>query len=111
MADRSGMTSTGGQTVAVVAVSGVTNAQVYTGAGRLCTAQVLTAGITNSRVWDAAATTGIATSNLVYTFAQTTVVGTLIDLQIPFSNGLVFERQAGGPGVRLSITADTVYGR
>jgi hypothetical protein len=111
MADKSGMVSTGGQTVVTVASSGTTNAQAYVGAGRLCKAQVLTAGVTLFRVYDAATTTAATTSNHVYTFAQTTVAGQLVDLQIPFASGLVLDRQADSPGVRLSIAANTPYGQ
>lgn len=111
MADKSGLVSTGGQTVVTVASSGVTNAQAFSGPGRLTSICVVTGGVTLLQLYDAATTTAATTSNHVYTVAQTTVAGQMVDLQIPLANGLVVARQADAPGVRYSFTNDSPYGR
>ena len=70
---------------------------VKAGAGRVMRINVNTVGTAGTfSVNDAATTGAAAAANLIWEGSNTTAAGTIIDLQFPYTNGLVVTVPTGG---------------
>ena len=114
MADKSLQYAFGGQICTTVGTTGNADLVLTTGAGRLCRVIVTTGGTALLRFWDSSTTSGAAGASAVYTVAQTTTgsaPGLLLDVQVPFTNGLVVTQVANQPACVITMNKDTVNGR
>jgi hypothetical protein len=115
MADLSRDDSSGGQNCTNANLSAATDLLIYAGGGRLTKVQVTTGGWGTGlcRIYDSATTSGAVGAQLIYAMAQTTTgsVGMVLDLQIPFANGIVCARTTNGPGVTINWNTANVLGR
>lgn len=95
MADASVPQNTGGQYGGIF-TSGNVETLVYTGGGRLCKFSILTAGTASFSIYDGTQSTG---GTLVFTSLTNDALGTVKDLQIPISTGIVVKGTTGAAGI------------
>ncbi len=113
MADLSMLFSTGGQfTTPVAAVTATSGGPVVISSvpGRLSRISITAAGTgAVLALYDSATT---ATGTVLFTTAATTqTLGAVTSLELPAAIGIVASQITGSPGVTISFTKDTVYGR
>jgi hypothetical protein len=110
VADKSIIQTSGGQYSVQVAAGTLVNTPAYIGGGRICRASITTLGSVDLQLWDSATTTGAAGATLVGNITGAAPVGTVIDLQIPVTTGILPLQITNTPGLALSYSKDTVYG-
>ena len=114
MADKSQMTSQGGQYYASVAASAAGNSLInsvggqVSGPGRLCKLVTLTNDTAVLTLYDN--TTGPG-GNILFNTVVNTATATIYNLDIPVANGIWAKGAANTPAVGISFTLDTPYGR
>lgn len=106
MADASVPQGTGGQYGGQF-TGGNVETLVYTGAGRLCKFSVLTAGTASFSIYDGTQSTG---GTLVFTSLTNDALGTVKDLQIPISTGIVVKGTTGAAGIYVCFNKTAAYG-
>lgn len=106
MADASIPQNLGGQYGGIM-TGGNVETLIYTGAGRLCKIHIITSGGAILQIYDGTQSTG---GTLVYTTITNDVTGTIKDVQIPISTGIVVKGTTSAPGVYVTYNKTGVYG-
>jgi hypothetical protein len=106
MADKSVPQNSGGQFTGVF-TGGNVETLVYTGAGRLNKIHILTAGTAILSVYDGTQSTG---GTLIYSTITNDVTGTIKDVQLPITTGIVVKGAAGTAGVCVAYNKDGPLG-
>ena len=106
MADKSVPHNTGGQYGGIF-TSGNGETLVYTGAGRLCKFTILTAGTASFSIYDG---TNSTTGTLVFTSLTNDALGTVKDLQVPITTGIVVKGTTGAAGIYVCYNKDAALG-
>lgn len=106
MADKSIPQNTGGQYVGQF-TGGNVETLVYTGAGRLCKFSIITAGTASFSCYDGTQSTG---GTLIYTSLTNDPLGTVKDVQLPITTGIVIKGTTGAAGVAVAYNKDQALG-
>ncbi len=94
MADQSIPNTRGGQYYGQF-TGGAVETLVYTGGGRLCKVVTITAGTAATSIYDGTQSTG---GTLIYTSITNDVAGTIKELDISVTNGIVVKGTTGSMG-------------
>ena len=106
MADASIPQNTGGQYLGQF-TGGNVETLVYTGGGRLCKLAVLTSGTASVSVYDG---TNSTTGTLIFTSLTNDPLGTVKDLQLPITTGIVVKGTTGAAGLSVTYNKTSAYG-
>lgn len=106
MADKSVPQNTGGQYGGNF-TGGNVETLVYTGGGRACKFAITTAGTASFSLYDGTQSTG---GTLIFTSLTNDPVGTVKDLQLPISNGIVVKGTTGAAGIYLCYNKTDALG-
>ena len=106
MADKSVPQNTGGQYGGAF-TGGNVETLVYTGGGRLCKFAVLTAGTASFSVYDGTQSTG---GTLIFTSLTNDALGTVKDVQLPITTGIVVKGTTGAAGIYVTYNKTDALG-
>lgn len=106
MADASIPQNTGGQYGGAF-TGGNVETLVYTGGGRACKFAITTAGTASFSLYDGTQSTG---GTLIFTSLTNDPVGTVKDLQLPVSTGIVVKGTTGAAGIYLCYNKTAALG-
>lgn len=106
MADKSVPQNSGGQFTGVF-TGGNVETLVYTGAGRLNKIHILTAGTAILSVYDG---TNSTAGTLIYSTITNDVTGTIKDVQLPITTGIVVKGTTGSAGACVAYNKDGPLG-
>lgn len=106
MADASVPQNTGGQYGGIF-TSGNVETLVYTGGGRLCKFTILTAGTASFSIYDGTQSTG---GTLIFTSLTNDALGTVKDVQLPISTGIVVKGTTGAAGIYVTYNKTGALG-
>ena len=106
MADRSIPQNTGGQYTGIFTGGNVETA-ITTSAGRLCKIIILTAGTTITSIYDGPNSTA---GTLINATITNDVTGTIKDVQIPITTGIVVKGTTGSAGMGIQYNKDQALG-
>lgn len=87
--------------------SGNVETLVYTGAGRLCKIHIITAGTAVISFYDGTQSTG---GTLIYSTITNDATGTVKDVQLPITTGIVVKGTTGSGGCVVAYNKTGVYG-
>ena len=113
MADKALMETEGGQNAVAVAAGTAADAVLSgtTGGGRLCKVHCVTAGTVSLQIFDSITTSGDPAAVLLYQTTAALNPGDTVSVQVPYSNGIIPKCITNTPGVVVTFSKDTVYGR
>lgn len=106
MADKSIPQNSGGQFTGQF-TSGNVETLIYTGAGRLNKIHIITAGTAMISVYDGTQSTG---ATLIYSTITNDVTGTIKDVQLPITTGIVVKGTTGSGGCIVAYNKDGPLG-
>jgi hypothetical protein len=106
MADKSVPQNTGGQYLTAF-TGGNVETLIYTGSGRLCKLAITTAGTASVSVYDG---TNSTTGTLIFTSLTNDALGTVKDLQMPITTGIVLKGTTGAPAFAVCYNKDGALG-
>lgn len=106
MADASVPQASGGQ-YGTLFTSGNVETLIYTGSGRVCKFAIATAGTASFSLYDGTQSTG---ATLIFTSLTNDPVGTVKDMQLPISTGIVVKGTTGAAGIYITYNKTGAYG-
>ena len=107
MADASIPSGLGGQYYGQFTSGNIETGVYTTGGGRLCRIVTITAGTAVLSIYDG---TNSTAGTLIYTSITNDVTGTVKEVQIPFSTGLVVKGTTGTQGCIVTYNKTGAYG-